>query len=45
MFGASAAIHAILIVGIFVTAGVFETAKRRPVYFGSLGRANGGGHE
>ena len=44
-FGVSAAIHAILLSGIFVTVGVFETAKRRPVYFGGLGRANGGEHE
>ena len=45
VFGVSAAIHAILLAGIFVTVGVFETAKRKPVYFGGLGRANGGKHE
>ena len=45
VFGVSAAIHAILLAGIFVTVGVFETAKRKPVYFGSSGRANGGEHE
>ena len=45
VFGASAAIHAILLAGIFVTVGVFETAKRKPGYFGGLGRANGGEHE
>ena len=45
VFGVSAAIHAILLAGIFFTVGVFETAKRRPVYFGGLGRANGGEHE
>ena len=45
VFGVSAAIHAILLAGIFVTVGVFETAKRQPVYFGGLGRANGGEHE
>ena len=44
-FGVSAAIHAILLAGIFVTVGVFETAKRKPVYFGGLGRAGGGEHE
>ena len=44
-FGVSAAIHAILLAGVFVTVGVFEIAKRRPVYFGGLGRANGGEHE
>ena len=45
VFGVSAVIHAILLAGIFITVGVFETAKRKPVYFGSLGRANGGEHE
>ena len=45
VFGVSAAIHAILLAGIFVTVGVFETAKRKPVYFGGLGRANSGEHE
>ena len=45
VFGVSAAIHAILLAGIFVTVGVFETAKRKPVYFNGLDRANGGEHE
>ena len=45
VFGVSAAIHAILLAGIFVTVGVFEAAKRKPVYFGGFGRANGGEHE
>ena len=45
VFGVSATIHAVLLAGIFFTVGVFETAKRRPVYFGGLGRANGGEHE
>ena len=44
VFGVSAAIHAILLAGIFVTVGVFETAKRKPAYFGGLGRTNGGEH-
>ena len=44
-FGISALAHALLIAGIFVTAGVFETAKRRPQYFGGLGRGDGGEHE
>jgi len=44
-FGISALAHALLIAGIFITAGVFETAKRRPQYFGGLGRGNGGEHE
>ena len=45
VFGVSASIHAILLAGIFVTVGVFETAKRKPLYFGGLGRADGGEHE
>ena len=45
VFGVSATIHAILLAGIFITVGVFETAKRKPVYFGGLGRANGVDHE
>ena len=45
VFGVSAAIHAILLAGIFVTVGVFEAAKRKPVYFGGFGRAKGGEHE
>ena len=45
VFGISAAIHAILLAGIFVTVGVFETAKSKPAYFGGLGRSNGGEHE
>ena len=45
VFGVSAVVHAILLAGIFVTVGVFETAKRHPVHYGGLGRANGGEHE
>ncbi len=45
VFGISAIAHALLIAGIFITAGVFETAKRKPSYFGGLGRGNGGEHE
>ena len=45
VFGVSAAIHAILLAGIFVTVAVFETAKRKPVHFGGLGRANSGENE
>ena len=44
VFGVSAAIHAILLAGIFVTVGVFETAKRKPVYFGGFGRGSVGEH-
>ena len=45
VFGISAVAHALLIAGIFITAGVFETAKRKPQYFGGLGRGNGGEHD
>ena len=45
VFGVSAVVHAILLAGIFITVGVFETAKRKPSYFDGLGRANGGEHE
>ena len=44
-FGISAMIHAVVIAGVFITVGVFETAKHRPQYFGGLGRGNGGEHE
>ena len=45
VFGVSAVAHTLLIGGIFITAGVFETARRKPQYFGGLGRGNGGEHE
>ncbi len=45
VFGVSVAIHAVLLAGIFATVGVFEIAKRKPIYFGGLGRANSGEHE
>lgn len=45
VFGISALIHAILIAGIVITVVVFETANRRPDYFGGLGRGNGGEHD
>jgi len=45
VFGISAIAHALLISGVFITAGVFETARRKPQYFGGLGRGNGGEHE
>ena len=45
VFGVSAAIHAILLAGIFITVGVFETAKHKPVYFRGFGRGDGGEHE
>ena len=39
-FGVSAAVHAILIAGVFITAATFETARKKPEYFGSPGPAN-----
>jgi len=45
VFGISAIAHALLIAGVFFTAGVFETARGKPQYFGGLGRGNGGEHE
>ena len=45
VFGISAIIHALLLAGIFVTVGTFETARRRPQYFGGLGRGRGGEHD
>lgn len=45
VFGISALVHAILLAGIFITVGVFETAKRRPQFFGGYGRGSGGEHE
>ena len=45
VFGVSAVAHALLIAGIFITLGTFETAKRKPQFFGGLGRGSGGEHE
>ena len=45
VFGISALVHAILLAGVFMTLATFEAAKRRPSYFGGLGRANNGEHE
>ena len=45
VFGVSAVIHALLIAGVFITAAVFETARRKPQFFGGLGRGNGGEHD
>jgi len=45
VFGVSAVAHALFIAGIVLTVGTFETARRRPTYFGGLGRGNGGEHE
>ena len=45
VFGVSAAVHAILIAGVFITAATFETARKKTKYFGLPGRAIGGEHE
>ena len=45
VFGISAAAHAILVAGVFITAATFETARQRPAYFGALGRSNDGEHQ
>lgn len=45
VFGVSAVAHILLISGVVITVGTFETAKRRPQYFGGLGRGHGGEHE
>ena len=45
VFGVSAIVHTILLAGVFITVGVFETAKRNPVHFGSLGTNNSREHE
>ena len=45
LFGVSAAVHAILIAGVLITVATFETERRKPGYFGSLGRVKGGEHE
>ena len=38
VFGISAVVHAILLAGVFITFGVFETAKRRPKAFDRFGK-------
>ena len=45
VFGVSAIVHTILLAGVFITVGVFETAKRNPVHFGGLGSNNSREHE
>ena len=45
VFGVSAILHVLLIAGIAITVGTFETARRKPKYFGPLGRSNNGEHE
>ena len=45
VFGVSAIVHTILLAGVFITVGVFETAKRNPVHFGRLRNSNDGDYE
>ena len=46
VFGISAIAHVILLGAIAITVGTFETAKRKPQFFGGYnGRAPGGEHE
>lgn len=45
VFGISAIAHTLFLAGIAITVGTFETSRRRPQYFGGLGRGNGGEHE
>ena len=45
VFGVSAVVHAILIAGVFITSATFETARKKPGYFVTLSRANGGEHK
>ena len=37
--------HTLLIAGIVATVVIFETAKRKPEYFTTLGRGRGGEHD
>ena len=41
----SMVLHTLLLGAIAITVGTFETAKRRPQYFGGFGRGQGGEHE
>ena len=45
VFGISAIAHVVLLGAIAITVGTFETAKRKPQYFGGFGRGVGGEHE
>ena len=43
--GANFIAHSLILGAIVITVGTFETAKRKPQYFGGFGRGNGGEHE
>ena len=46
VFGISAIAHIIVLGAIVITVGTFETAKRKPEFFGGYnGRGRGGEHE
>lgn len=45
VFAISAVAHVFLIAAIVITVATFETAKRKPQFFGSFGRGVGGEHE
>jgi uncharacterized membrane protein YjjP (DUF1212 family) len=45
VFAISAVAHVFLIAAIVITVATFETAKRKPQYFGGFGRGAGGEHE
>ncbi len=38
-------LHALLLAAVAITVATFETAKRKPQYFGGFGRGQGGEHE
>ena len=41
----SMVLHTLLLGAVAVTVGTFETAKRKPQFFGGFGRGKGGEHE
>jgi len=45
VFAISAVAHVFLIAAIVITVATFETAKRKPQFFGGFGRGAGGEHE
>lgn len=45
VFAISAIAHVFLIAAIVITVATFETAKRKPQFFGGFGRGAGGEHE
>lgn len=41
----SMVLHTLLLGAVAITVGTFETAKRKPQFFGGFGRGQGGEHE